>query len=140
MDILNLSIIAIPYLILAGLSAFSAEISRTPRIERPLAFNSVVLEFGLTLYWILLIIASIAIFFLTNFVFIAILFVASLIVSPLTKSIGKRIYYSFVVIPMDNAVEKEKPPHPAVLWARLLFIPILFLTWIALLFVFNISP
>lgn len=134
MEIYQILTIAVPYLVLGGLSAFSAEISRTPRGMRPPAFNSVALEFGLALYWFLLMAASIVIFFITSFVFIAVLFVVSVILSPLTITLGRKIYCSLVVTPLYNDIEK-KPPHEILLWGRLLFIPILFVFWIVSLFI-----
>jgi len=73
--------------------------------------------------------ASVAIFFIAGFVFIAILFVISLILSPFTKILCKKIYYSLVVVPLHNDIEKEKPLHKVILLGMLL-LPSLFLAWI----------
>lgn len=129
MEIYQILIISIPYILLGGLSAFSGEVSRTPREMRPPVFHSEVLEFGLSLYWGLMIIASIIIFFVMNFTFLIVLLVVSIILSPLTGKLGRKIYYSLVAIPLYEYTEKEKSPNPLLLWGRLLFLPILFFGW-----------
>jgi hypothetical protein len=135
MEITQILIITVPYLGLAGLSAFGGDILRTHSGMRPLAYNNLIIQFGLSLFWFLLVIASVVIFLITSFAFIAVLFVVSVALSPLTGRLGMRIYNSLIVGPLLNDYEKHQQPHQMILWSRLLALPILFLAWIVSLLI-----